>query len=87
MDAFFTRYPKEAELETRTATVEGDGDVPPGTYAFLELFCPDVSCDCRRVVISVLSREREVVVATLNYVGRTSGSIVSGVVTIPWRRS
>jgi hypothetical protein len=67
MDAFFTRYPKEAELETRTATVEGDGDVPPGTYAFLELFCPDVSCDCRRVVISVLSREREVVVATLNY--------------------
>jgi hypothetical protein len=67
MDAFLTRYPKEAELETRTATFEEKGDVLRGTYAFIELFCPDVSCDCRRVVIAVVSRERGEVVATLNY--------------------
>lgn len=67
MEAFFTRYPKEAAEETRTATVPEGAAVPAATYGFLEFYCPDVRCDCRRVVISVVAERGEKVVATLNY--------------------
>ena len=50
-------FPELAERETRTITVM-DGKnwrVPPGEYAFLEMFCDEPGCDCRRVFFTVMS--------------------------------
>jgi hypothetical protein len=35
--------------ETRTLTIlqQGDGELPPDGFAFLELYCVDPGCDCR----------------------------------------
>jgi len=44
------------------------GPVPAGKYNFLELYCDDEACDCRRVIIRVIleSPEREII-ASINY--------------------
>lgn len=35
------------------------GKIPKGEYAFLELYCTDKGCDCRRVTIVVINRKME----------------------------
>ena len=67
MRAFLTRYPRQAAQETRTIMIPQGEPVPAGTYGYLEFFCPDTECDCRRVVLSVMSRETGGVMATLSY--------------------
>ena len=64
-----SRLPELAERETRTVTVVIDkpsGLLPPAEYGFLEMFCNEPGCDCRRVfftVISSLTQEAEAVTA------------------------
>jgi hypothetical protein len=50
-------FPEIAERETRSATVLGEsqGGLPRGHYAFLEMFCNEPGCDCRRVFFYVVS--------------------------------
>lgn len=57
---FHDRFPQIAEKETRTVTVlrTTNSGLPPGEYGFLELFCDEAGCDCRRVFLSVISRRR-----------------------------
>jgi hypothetical protein len=65
---FYIRFPGLAEKETRSIFIFKSGDLPPGQYGFLELFCDDPKCDCRRVVISVISPQRGTApLATINY--------------------
>jgi len=54
---FHELYPEIAEKETRTITVLQDSDVglPPGEYGFLEMFCNEPGCDCRRVFLMVMT--------------------------------
>ena len=58
---FHDLFPEIAEAETRSITVS-DGmseiELPPGEYAFCEMFCNERGCDCRRVFFYVLSRFR-----------------------------
>lgn len=54
--AFFTRYKDLAFKEMRACTVPQGKEVPAGEYGFLEFYCDDVSCDCRRVMIKVVGR-------------------------------
>lgn len=35
------------------------GKIPKGEYAFLEMYCTDRGCDCRRVTIFVINRKME----------------------------
>jgi len=53
------RLPDLAEAETRSVTVlkgaPDSGYPSPGEYSFLELFCTETGCDCRRVFFSVYS--------------------------------
>jgi hypothetical protein len=43
--------------ETRCLHVLAPGEpLPVGEYAFLEFFCEDLACDCRRVLLQVTSR-------------------------------
>ena len=56
MTTFSTRFPDLAWRETRTITVRGLDVLPDGEYAFLESYCDDANCDCRRVMLRVLGR-------------------------------
>lgn len=57
--AFFERFPEVAAEETRSITVLGDDEhLPRGSYSFLELFCDEDGCDCRRVFINVVRTDQ-----------------------------
>ncbi len=72
MTPFLRLFPDLAMIEMRTATVEAtvqdvDG-LPDGNYGFFELYCDDPECDCRRVMINVISRDTGAKVwATINF--------------------
>lgn len=68
MTAFHVYFPDLAVRETRTLTVRGQLDLPDGEYGFLELYCDDPQCDCRRVIFQVVARDHPgKVFATINY--------------------
>ena len=69
MIRFFTRFPELGPRETRCVHVLAPGGpLPAGEYAFLELYCEDPKCDCRRVLLQVISRQRpREILATINY--------------------
>ncbi len=68
MTTFSTRFPDLAWQETRTITVRGLEELPDGKYAFVESYCDKVSCDCRRVMLTVLGRASGARVwATISY--------------------
>jgi hypothetical protein len=54
---FHARFPEVAERETRTITVIDpfSFNLPPAHYAFLEMFCDEPGCDCRRAFFTVVS--------------------------------
>lgn len=59
---FHDLFPDMAEKETRTITVFGDRSktgLPPGEYAFREMFCNEPGCDCRRVFFYVMASFRK----------------------------
>ena len=49
-------YPELAEAETLTITTKGYPKLPDDEYALLESYCPDPKCNCRRVMLNVVSR-------------------------------
>ena len=59
--------PEVARRETRTITVPpgSDCDVPPTDYGFVEMFCDEPGCDCRRVMFYVTSLARRDVEAVI----------------------
>ena len=68
MYPFVKKFPKQGEKETRVVTVlsQEAGGPPPDQYGFVELFCEEKECDCRRVMISVLASRTNKIVATIN---------------------
>ena len=66
---FHEFFPEVAMRETRSVTVPPDSDtgVPPGEYGFLELFCNEKGCDCRRVFLYVVSAPKNDVHAVIAY--------------------
>lgn len=68
MIPFYTKFLDLAPKETRTITVQGRADLPEGEYGFIELYCDEVDCDCRRVIIDVMSPTTGPKIwATINY--------------------
>jgi hypothetical protein len=74
MIAFHSVRPEIAQRETRCIHVlnqpnrTDDGSLSPGEYAFIEHYCEDLSCDCRRVFVQVIGRDRpNDVLASINY--------------------
>lgn len=68
MVPFFTRFGDLAFRETRFARIQGEPGIPDGEYAFLELYCDDPDCDCRRVLIDVVAEKTGTKIwATINY--------------------
>lgn len=68
MTTFYNYFPDLAVSETRYIIIRGRDDLPDGEYAFLELYCEDTDCDCRRVVIDIIARDTGPKIwATINY--------------------
>jgi hypothetical protein len=68
MEPFHSVLPDLAMKEIRVAHLRGDGELPDGEFGFVELYCNEANCDCRRVVINVMSPATgSKVWATINY--------------------
>src|SRR6266704_4858692 len=69
MTPFVTRFPELGARETRALRVTGRKELPDGEYGFLELFCDEPGCDCRRVMIAVLRADTDLnkIWASINY--------------------
>jgi hypothetical protein len=57
MTPFMERFPELGARETRSVTVPPGQDLPDGEFGFLEFYCDEPGCDCRRVMIDVLRPE------------------------------
>ena len=57
--SFFAKFPGLVESEFRKIFAMNGmyKNIPEGSYGFLELFCDRPSCDCRHVIIHVISME------------------------------
>jgi len=55
---FRNYFPEVADRETRSIAVlpGSGGGLPEGEYGFVELYCDERGCDCRRVLFSVIRR-------------------------------
>jgi hypothetical protein len=76
---FFHAFPKLAGSELRNFTVPpgADSSLPADRYAFIELYCNDKGCDCRRVTIAVFAERQRKYVAYLN-LGFDSSDAMAG---------
>jgi len=54
MIPFMEQFPELGQQETRTMRFLKGDVVPRGEYAFLELYCDEKGCDCRRVMLMVI---------------------------------
>jgi len=66
---FWEYFPEVAKRETRSITVPPGSPLglPPDDYGFLELYCDEPGCDCRRVLLSVIARSRGGIQAVIGW--------------------
>ena len=59
--AFHDKFPKIAEEESKTIILSENNpyNLPSGAYLFVEMFCNDRKCDCRRVFFMVFSSNND----------------------------
>lgn len=60
LQEFASKFRQVAAEETRTIRVLERDDIPLGEYGFLEYFCADPDCDCRRVMLQVTTPDSRV---------------------------
>ncbi|MBO9609966.1 MAG: hypothetical protein J7639_28675, partial [Paenibacillaceae bacterium] len=65
----FEYLPDLAEKETRTIMfLKNDSShIPPGNYGLVEYYCVEPDCDCRRVMLHVVSEREREIVAVINF--------------------
>lgn len=68
MFPFHAVFPRLALRETRNLTFpKGRPGLPADLYGLIELYCVEPGCDCRRVMLNVLSARTGEHVATINF--------------------
>ena len=69
MSPFSSRFPDLGPRETRMLILPyPQGGLPAGRFGLLELYCIDLACDCRRVLLQVAAEdEPDKILATINY--------------------
>lgn len=65
-EAFQEKFPELAETETLGVIISRQADIPDGDYGFVEMYCNEHNCDCRKVSINVMDREGKTY-AFINY--------------------
>ena len=74
MAPLYERFRELAFRETRSVIVPCAGIVPAGEYGFLEFYCNEPNCDCRRVLLQVIrSHTGTRVWASINFGWETVG--------------
>jgi len=56
--AFDTYFPEIARKETRCIQIFDDPELIGDQFILMELFCDEPKCDCRRVMLNVISENR-----------------------------
>ena len=64
---FYEEFPDIAEKETRMLTVFDIPGLPPGQYFFVEAYCDEPGCDCRRVFFNVIDGQTNQLKAVIAY--------------------
>ncbi|MDQ6843231.1 MAG: hypothetical protein M3Z92_02605 [Bacteroidota bacterium] len=62
--------PAIAEIETRNiilTSADNEFQLPAGTYSFIELFCNEQGCDCRRALLLVVHNKEKEPLACIGY--------------------
>ena len=88
---FYEYFPDLASRETRNIQVFIDNEwgLPADQYALIELFCETRDCDCRRIMLMVVSERSQQPVAVINFgwesrhfyekwYGRNDKSVIDG---------
>jgi hypothetical protein len=59
LEPFVRHFKAIGEAETRTIHIldENSEGIPKGEYALAEFYCTDRRCDCRRVMLNVISKD------------------------------
>ena len=66
-EPLYERFPEISVKETRSITIRNSPFLPDDDYGFLEAYCNEENCDCRRVMFFVASRKRNKFVAVIAY--------------------
>lgn len=66
-EPFHERFGELAWKETRSISVYDDPRLAGDEFGFIEAYCNDENCDCRRVFFNVISRKRKEIVAVIAY--------------------
>ena len=64
---FYEKFPKLAEEETRSLIFFDDPELPDDEYAFIESYCNEPGCDCRRVFFNVFAARQNKIIAVIAY--------------------
>jgi hypothetical protein len=64
---FFEKFRDVAEAETRAVIVFDDPVLPPGRYPFVEFYCNEPGCDCRRVMFQVMREDTRTLEAEIGF--------------------
>ncbi|MBI5366618.1 MAG: SEC-C domain-containing protein [Planctomycetes bacterium] len=67
MVPFYVAYPEVAPNETRVVTPYSHPRLGGETFAFVEVYCADPECDCRRLMINVIRDSDKAHVATVSW--------------------
>jgi hypothetical protein len=70
MIPFHSILPELAQREVRCLHIgpSPESDLPADEYLYLEFYCEDLQCDCRRVFLQVIARNQpERIFASINY--------------------
>ena len=67
MQSFSALFPDLADRECRTVRPMNHERLPNRRFFFLEAYCAEPRCDCRRVMLSVVDGETRAVAATINH--------------------
>lgn len=65
--SFHDKFPSVAEKETREIIVFKNNEygLPADTYIFVEMFCNEKACDCRRAFFTVFSEQQKKAMAVI----------------------
>jgi hypothetical protein len=75
-ELFHARFPEVGERESRSVILlEKDNayQLLPADYGFMEMFCNEAGCDCRRVFFCVISSKTKKIEAVICYGWETRG--------------
>lgn len=64
---FFRKFLDVAENETRAVIVFNDSVLPPGRYPFIEFYCDEPGCDCRRAIIHAMCENKRTLEAEISF--------------------